>query len=71
MMVETGATNFYNFLETKFQSQREQKEYYTDIRPSLYISRIHHRGSIWHMRTGQKACHHIPQHQRLFQFLEQ
>ena len=45
----------------KLQPQSKQQENNADVRPSLYVCRIHHRRGISHVRTGQEACNDIPQ----------
>ena len=49
------------FLKAKLQPQSKQQENNADVRPSLYVCRIHHRRGISHVRTGQEACNDIPQ----------
>ena len=52
-------SHLHNLLEAEFQSQCKQQEDNTYICPGLYISRIHHRRCIGHVRAGKESCNYI------------
>lgn len=62
--------HLYNLLEREVESEREQQEHHTDVRPSLDVRIVHNRHRVGHVRTDNKASHDIAQHERLLQFLE-
>ena len=41
------------------------REHHPDVRPSLHVGMVHHRGGVGHVRAGQEASHNIPQYQGL------
>ena len=53
------ASHLHNLLEAEFQSQCKQQEDNAYIRPGLYISRVHHRRCIGHVRAGKESCDYI------------
>lgn len=64
------STRIDEFLETEFESQREQQHDDAYLRPEVDVGFGRNRGEICEVRAGKKACDDIAQHHGLLEPFE-